>query len=152
MLAVAVVLGALAAVTVYGEPTLRRALARPHDDPDRDVLASMRRVLATADHLGVGRRRDQTVTGLALQWADQGLVDPDDALRFARLASSAAFAAPGATALDPEDAAAMRELEHRLVAGLHGAVDTRQRLTAPWVNASSRVVERIPSRPRAPQD
>ena len=152
VLAVVIVLGALAAVTVYGEPTLRRALARPHEDPDRDVLASMHRVLATADHLGVGRRRDQTVTELALQWAAQGLIAPDDATRFARLSSSAAFAAPGATALDPEDATAMRELEQRLVAGLHGAVDTRQRLTAPWVNASSRVAERIPARSRDRQD
>ncbi len=148
---VLLVLGALAAVTVYGEPTLRRALARPHHDPGRDVLASMRRVLATADHLGVGRRRDQTITELALQWADQGLVDPDDAARFARLCSSAAFAGPGTADLDAEDAATMRELEHRLVAGLHGAVDRRQRLTAPWRNATERAVALVPSR-RDPRD
>ena len=146
-----VVLGALAAVAVYGEPALRRVLARPQADPGRDVLAAMRRVLATADHLGVGRRRDQTITELALQWSEQGLVDPDDAARFARLASSAAFAAPGTAGLDAEDAATMREVEQRLVAGLHGAVDRRQRLTAPWRNASTRAATLVPTR-RAPRD
>ena len=116
----------------------RCAVRWPAPTPTRGATCwpSMRRVLATADHLGVGRRRDQTITELALQWADQGLVDPDDAARFARLCSSAAFAGPGTADLDAEDAATMRELEHRLVAGLHGAVDRRQRLTAPWRNAT----------------
>ena len=134
---------------MYGEPVLRRLTARHHADPAPDVLASMRRVLATADHLGVGRRRDQTVTEVALGWARDGHVDADDAATFARLASTAAFAGPGSdSTLDDEDARTMRALETRLVAGLHGAVDRRQRLTAPWRSVATRIADRLPRRDR----
>lgn len=108
----------------------------------------MRRVLATADHLGVGRRRDQTITELMLVWAEQGLVDPGDAARFAQLANSAAFAPSAAGRLD-DDAVAMKELEQRLVAGLQGTVDTRRRLTAPWIRVFSRVATSVSTRTRA---
>ena len=140
VLAVVVLLVAAAAVWVYGEPALRRAWARSHGEPAADVLASMQRVLVTADHLGIGRRPDQTVTETALGWAQAGLVSPDDATAFARLASTAAFAGPGSvTGLDHDDAAHMRDLETRLVAGFHGAVDRRRRLVEPWRQAGRRV-------------
>jgi transglutaminase-like putative cysteine protease len=143
-LLVLVVLVVVVSAAVYAEPLVRRVLARHHADPATDVLASMRRVLATADHLGVGRRRDQTITETALGWADRGLVDPDDAATFARLASRAAFAAPdGPTGPDADDAATMRALEPRLLAGLHGAVDRRTRLTAPWRRVADRTGELV---------
>lgn len=128
VLAVLLVLAVLTAGAVYGEPVLRRVLARPHQDPSADVLAAMRRILATADHLGIGRAPHQTLTEATLAWADGGLIDPEDAATFARLASTAAFGG----GLDTDDARTMRALETRIVAGFHGAIDRRQRLVAPW--------------------
>lgn len=136
------VLALASAVWVYGEPALRRAWSRRHDDPATDVLASMHRVLATAAHLGVGRRADQTVTEVAWSWARDGLVDPDDAATFARLSSTAAFARGDTSpteAVDDDDAQTMRQLETRLVAAFHGAIEPRRRLTAPWRHAADRV-------------
>ncbi len=126
----------LVLLAVYAWPRLRRVAARDHGDPVADVLAAQRRVLATAAHLGVGRRPEETVTEVALRWQRDGLADADDALLFARLGGQAAFG----RGPDADDARAMGDLETRLVAGFARAIGARQRLTAPWQDVARRLV------------
>jgi transglutaminase-like putative cysteine protease len=122
------VLLALVAVAAVGAWWVRdRRLAHVDSgDPAACILAAQRRLLTTADGLGVGRRRAETVREVVRRWQDEGRIDRRGE-RFARLAQAAAFGGE----VGPDDAREAERLGASLRAQLADSVSPRARHLAP---------------------
>jgi transglutaminase-like putative cysteine protease len=151
-LRVALVVGALLGAALLWWRRSPAAAGHGSGSPSERILAAQRRLLATGNRYGVGRRPEETIREVVERWRSEHRIDSRGA-RFATAAQAAAFGG----VVDADLATEMEELVSDLEELLRSSVERRDRLAAPVrvpatavANSAKRLVASVGQRTASP--